>query len=110
MAKDSGKRTARERIERLFVLADRDFSEFPERSHRNIMLARRIAMKHNIRLSPNKKRRFCSNCYKYLKPNVNCTVEKTGDTETTKCLCCGHTTKRPAGCRTPAKSKKEGKP
>jgi ribonuclease P protein subunit RPR2 len=95
---DSGqRRLARERIERLFWVAERDFAEHPERSHRNVALARKIAMRYRIRIPARFRERFCHKCYKYLSRNVNCRVSRRGDTVKVRCLECGCATKqRPA--------------
>lgn len=68
------KAIARERIERLFEMADYFFNTKPELSHRYVELARKIAMKSRVRIPREYRRRFCHYCYKFLKPGVNCRV------------------------------------
>jgi len=82
-----------ERIERLFELAEREFRRHPERSHRNVLLARKIAMRYNIRLPQRLKRRFCKKCYKYLPLNMNCDGGMKRGSTTIKCPACGHVNK-----------------
>ncbi len=65
---------AEERIRKLFEQADNVFSEHPERAHRHIQRARKIAMKYKVGLTKEQKRKFCKHCYKYLKPGANCKV------------------------------------
>ena len=65
---------AKERIAKLFKLAEEAFPKNPERSNRYVELARKIAMKYNIRIPKELKRRFCKHCYTYLVPGVNCRV------------------------------------
>ena len=60
------KKVARERIETLFIKAGEIFSEKPERSHRYVEMARKIAMRYNVRIPSGLKKRFCKKCYKYL--------------------------------------------
>ena len=89
--------TGRERIERLFSLADSEFAKNPERSHRYVALARRIAMRYNIRLPPQLRRRFCRNCYKYLRPSINSRVRTSAGQRAVivTCLECGHVMRHP---------------
>jgi ribonuclease P protein subunit RPR2 len=79
----------KERIDILFKLADNEFSRFPERSHRYVKLARNISTKYNIPMPPEWKRRFCKNCYKFLKPNMNCKVRLSKGKVHFKCMECG---------------------
>lgn len=64
------KNIAKERIRELFRQADENFNKSPKLANRYISLARKIAMKFNIRLTKYK-RKFCKHCYSYLKPGVN---------------------------------------
>lgn len=65
---------ALERIKILFQEAAKQFKRNPERSHRYVALARKIAMKTKVKVPKNLKRKFCLHCYKYLQPGVNCRV------------------------------------
>lgn len=88
--KDTGQqKIGLERIERLFELSEKDFKDHPERSHRNVQLARKIAMRYNIRIPSRLKNRFCRKCYKYLSTNINCTTSKRQGVTTIKCIGCG---------------------
>lgn len=82
-----------ERIERLFELADKAFEKHPERAHRDVQLARKIAMRYNIRIPSRLKKRFCGKCYKYLAPNINCNIGERHGMMTVKCLECGNVAK-----------------
>ncbi|MCS7373743.1 MAG: ribonuclease P [archaeon GB-1867-097] len=65
---------ARQRINRLFILADSIFHESPELANRYVQLARLISMRCKVRI-PNKwRRRFCHHCGAFLVPGVNCRV------------------------------------
>ena len=71
------KKVARERIEELFKQAYEVFSDKklgPSYSNRYIELARKIAMKHNIRFSSEQKKQFCKHCYTFLVPSINCRI------------------------------------
>ena len=89
--------TGVERIEKLFALAEKEFDKHPERSHRYVFLARKIAMRYNIRIPGLLKRRFCKKCYKYLKPSINCRVRTRSSQQAVivKCLECGHVMRYP---------------
>ena len=65
------KKIAQERIKILFEEADKIFENSPKLANRYVELARKIAMKVNLRLPKQLKRKFCKHCYSYLKPGVN---------------------------------------
>ena len=94
--KDPGqRRLGLERIERLFELAGKEFERHPERAHRNVQLARKIAMRYNIRMPSRLKRRFCRKCYKYLSPNINCKTSRRRGLLVVRCMECGNIMKAP---------------
>ncbi len=65
-------RIARERIDVLFLQADRFFAlGHPEWSDRCVDLARRIAMRQRVRIDRTYRRRFCQHCYAFLVPGIN---------------------------------------
>jgi ribonuclease P protein subunit RPR2 len=68
------RKIALDRIEALFSEADKVFKEEPKLSNRYVQLARRIAMKTKVSIRSELKKRFCKQCYSYLKPGVNCRV------------------------------------
>ncbi len=84
------KQIARERIERLFTLAERRALQSDmELANRYIALARKLSMKYLVRLSSSQRRRFCHSCYRYLMPGKTCRV-RTGDRRLTiTCQHCG---------------------
>jgi len=86
---------ARKRIEKLFKLANENFNDHPERSHRYIQLARKIAMKFNIRLSQEHKKHVCKKCYKYIVYGKNSRVRKNKKGIVITCLECGHVMRYP---------------
>jgi ribonuclease P protein subunit RPR2 len=87
----------RSRIFRLFKMADNSFEKHPERAHRYVQLARKIAMRYGIRIPVPLKRHYCRKCYKYLSPNINCSIRKAGDSVFVKCLECGNVMKMSGG-------------
>lgn len=61
---------ARERIEILLSLAEKELRKHPARSRRYVELARKIGMRYNARLTKQQKRSFCKGCDTLLKPGV----------------------------------------
>jgi ribonuclease P protein subunit RPR2 len=83
------KRIARERIQILFDLANQEFAKHPERAHRYVELARKIAMRCRVRIPRELKMKFCKNCYKYIMPGVNCKVRLLARCVVYHCRECG---------------------
>ncbi|MEM5836342.1 MAG: ribonuclease P protein component 4 [Candidatus Aenigmatarchaeota archaeon] len=79
---------ARERIQILFNLAEKELREHPERSRRYIELARKIGLRYNIRLPREMKRKFCKNCNTLLKPGLTCSIRIQNKMIIIKCWNC----------------------
>lgn len=96
-AKDSKKDIARERVSELFRMAGEEFNKNPERSHRYVELARKISMRHNVRIPKALKVNFCKYCYRYLKPGINSRkrVNPRQEAIITHCLECGRVSRIP---------------
>jgi ribonuclease P protein subunit RPR2 len=62
------------RITILFREADAIFGQDPKLATTYVKIARRIAMKVNLRIPKPLKRKYCKHCYTYLKPGKNCRV------------------------------------
>jgi len=93
--KDLTKEIAKDRILRLFELAEENYKTHPDRSQRYAALARLISMRYQTRLTREQKRRICKHCYRYLVPGGNCRIRlKTGMVLTT-CLDCGRQSRYP---------------
>ncbi len=71
---DKQRKIARERVKMLLGKADDVFSKDKKSADRYVALARRIAMKLNLRLPSTQKRKFCRHCGCYLRPGVNLRV------------------------------------
>lgn len=84
------RKVARERIAILFEKAEREFDENPELSKRYVSLARKIAMKANISLPRETKRKFCKKCLNYLKSGENLRVRVHRNRVIYTCLNCGN--------------------
>lgn len=86
---------AMERMEILLRLAEDEFALHPERSHRYVEMARKIATKYNLKMPSSWRGRFCRNCYHFLKPGSNCQVRLTDSMVNIKCLECGEIMRKP---------------
>ena len=86
---------AKERIEHLFNLAENVYKVEPKLAQRYIFLARKIAMKSNVRFTKPQKRRFCKNCNSYLKPGYNCSVRTKKGKLVYNCKVCGKSYRMP---------------
>ncbi len=91
----SAKQIAKERIEILFNLAKEIFNENPKFADRYVFIARKIAMRFNIKLTKEQKKKFCHKCYSYLYPGKNCIIRTNPKTKCVEYLCknCGKKTR-----------------
>ena len=88
---------AKERINILFNLAEKEFKKHPERSRRYVELARKMGMRCNIRLTKGQKRKFCKKCNQILIPKKTAEI-KIGPNKKLveiKCLVCGSVYRHP---------------
>lgn len=85
---DKTKDIARERISILFEQASSIFKKNKSLANRYITLARKIAMKSNIRLTKIQKKKFCKHCYSYLVPGANARVRINNNKIVTYCSEC----------------------
>ncbi|MCD6591223.1 MAG: ribonuclease P [Candidatus Aenigmarchaeota archaeon] len=90
-------RIAKERIKILFTIAENEFDKHPERSKRYIQLAKKIAMRYNIRIPKPLKRKFCKKCFSLLKPGKTARIRTSKDKQSViiTCLMCGHVKRYP---------------
>src|SRR3989344_2089827 len=68
------KAIALSRVEELFKEAQSIFKKKPKLANRYIEIARKTAMKVNLRIPRILKRKFCKHCYAYLVPGETCRV------------------------------------
>lgn len=94
---DWQQRIARERIEILFALAEKNFSKNLERSRRYVELARKIGLRYNVRLTKEQKNSFCKNCNTLLKKGKSAqhTVDGKNKVVLIKCLNCNKIYRKP---------------
>lgn len=81
---------AKERIQILLSLAEKEFKKHPERSKRYVELARKIGLRYNIRLPKQLKRKFCKKCNSLLIPGLTSRIRIDSKKKilTVKCLKC----------------------
>lgn len=88
------KEIAAQRIEKLMDsavgYARKDF----EIAKRHAEIARKIALRLNIRLPYKYKMHFCHGCKRFIIPGVNCRVRIKGKALRLTCLECGHVYRR----------------
>ena len=97
------KKIARERIAILFTRAGEFFSEDPLLSDRCVALARKISMRHRVRIDRVYRKQFCRHCYRFLVPGHNVRVRITRGKVVMTCLLCGRQ------MRIPVKKDHEGR-
>ena len=88
---------AKERIEILFNLAEKELKKHPERSRRYVELARKIGMRCNVRLTREQKGKFCKKCNQLLttKKTAKIKVDPQKKFMEIKCLSCGSIHRKP---------------
>jgi len=62
---------ALQRMERLFVLAEEEHWNHPERSRRYVEIAKKISTRTRVRMPRPLKRLYCHHCGCYLSPEVS---------------------------------------
>lgn len=86
---------AKERMDILFSLAEKEYMKYPERANRYVILARNISKKYNTKIPLKWNRSFCKNCYKFLKPGHNSNVRLSNGEIHIRCLECKYVMKIP---------------
>ncbi len=81
---------ARERIVTLFEQASTAFTRTPERSHRYVQMALRLAAKAGIRFPQEYRRSYCRTCKHYLRSGNNATIRTRQGKLIVSCFNCGH--------------------
>ncbi|MEW6221891.1 MAG: ribonuclease P [Candidatus Hadarchaeota archaeon] len=89
MVRETNKKIAMERVERLFELAEGEFKMRPELSDRYVRLAWNIKTRYNLRLPAHLKRKFCRKCFSFWRPGVSCRVRVRSGRVVITCLKCG---------------------
>jgi ribonuclease P protein subunit RPR2 len=88
-------RIAKERIQILFRKAEEIFATDPCLADRYVHLARRIAMRHRIRIPANLRRRFCRFCDSYMVPGTTARVRIHRRKVVVTCLRCNRQKRYP---------------
>lgn len=84
---DWQQKIAKERIDILFGLAEKNLNMNLKRSQRYVELARKIGTRYNVRFSKEAKRKFCKNCNTLLK-GTKAKVRTEGKSLIIKCQNC----------------------
>ncbi len=79
---------AKDRINELFLEARNTVKTNPSMANRYVGIARRLAMRYNLKLSKEQKTSFCKHCYHFLQPGKNLTVRRTEKGITYTCHDC----------------------
>jgi ribonuclease P protein subunit RPR2 len=86
----SNKKTALQRIHRLFHLARNLIHENEELAQRCIAIARKISMASRTRIPKEYQRQICRGCKKFILPGVNCRVRIQQRREPHIVITCGY--------------------
>jgi len=92
------RKIAKERVERLFTLAERVFPYEPELANRYVEIALAVQQKAKIKLPKKWKRRYCKRCHSFLVPGKNARIrlrDKPYPHVVIRCLNCGHIMRYP---------------
>lgn len=95
MKKQNLREIASRRIDALFQEAKKSSTKNPSLAKRYITLARKIAMKVNLTLSKDQKRKFCKGCHSYFVPNKNLRIRLKNKKVIYTCLSCNKITRYP---------------
>ena len=63
-----------ERISILLALSEKEIENHPKRSHRYVLLAKKLSRRYNVRLPKLEKMRFCKKCNSPLIPGLTAKV------------------------------------
>ncbi len=102
---EESKRSALERISKLFSEADAAFSDSPELSDRYVKMARGIAQKARTGIPSYLKKRFCRHCGAFWLPGRTVRVRLQKQKVVYYCLKCRHYTRHPYVAEKKAKRK-----
>ena len=86
--KQKEKKKAIEEIKAIFDIAGKYFKTEKKKANLYVKKARRLAMRHNIKLGSVLKKKFCKHCYSYIVPGVNCRVRTRNKMIVYYCLEC----------------------
>ncbi|RQD82362.1 MAG: ribonuclease P [Methanocalculus sp. MSAO_Arc2] len=91
----NGKKIARERIGILVHIAEEWVHLDIALSRRCIALARRIAMKHRLRIPKRYRRQYCRKCHVFLVPGYTSRIRIQHGKVIVTCLACSHRMRYP---------------
>ncbi len=98
LGKGDAKSIARERIERLFELAENEAkADRQGRAKRYVSLALRLGERHKVRTGH--KRSYCTRCHAFFVPPRNVRVRTSRGNLSITCLACGRIMRMPLSSR-----------
>ena len=88
----SSKKIAIDRIKILFKQAKDMIKENSKFADRYVFLAKKIAMRANVKFTSEQRKSFCKKCNSFLVPGVNCIVRTNSKTKCVEYTCkkCGN--------------------
>lgn len=89
------KKIAKERIGLLLRMAEECCRTDPALSNRYVEIARRISMRHRVRINWYLRRRFCRHCHHFFVQGVNVRVRIHRGRVVVTCRRCGHQSRYP---------------
>ncbi len=84
---------AKERIALLLDEAEKAVKSDALLAQRYAMLARKIGMRYNVRLTKKQKRSICKHCHAFLRAGITAQHKVKNGKVSIKCLLCGHVMK-----------------
>ena len=76
------------RLNDLFNMASNEFSEYPERSHKYVKIALRLAAKAGISIPKKFRRNYCRGCKRYLSSGTNASFRTRNGKLIIRCFNC----------------------
>lgn len=102
----TNKKTALQRIRRLFQLAKDTIHEDEKLAQNYVAIARKVSMAVRVRIPREYRRQICRGCKKFILPGVNCRVRIQQRREPHVVITCGYCGKH---TRFPIKNRREKK-
>jgi len=88
--RDSFQEIAIERIDELFLQAEKVFNERKDLANRYVFLARRLSLKFKVPFKKEQKLRFCKKCNSFLVNGTNSRLRLSKGNIVVKCLSCNN--------------------
>ncbi|WP_048150832.1 ribonuclease P protein component 4 [Methanolacinia paynteri] len=93
--KNTERKIAEERIERLFEAAHAVYEKDPSLSGRYVILAIKIAMKYRVKIPDRYRHSYCRKCFSFFSPGNNTRTRINSGKVTLTCTNCGYIRRYP---------------